>query len=115
VFHLARDLDAVLAEARAALVPGGWLVIGEALRPRRGEPVGAELPFSSWRPSRTSSSNPATRATPGFSPPRSGSARSARAGFAALEVVPDAVRLRAYYAGLWAAAVCGRRPAEPRA
>src|SRR5207244_11924473 len=27
VFHLARDLEAVLAEARAALVPGGWLVI----------------------------------------------------------------------------------------
>jgi len=25
--------------------------------------------------------------------------------------VPDAVRLRAYYAGMWAAAVCGRRPA----
>src|SRR5207247_1981503 len=66
VFHLARDLDAVLAEARAALVPGGWLVIGEALRPRRGEPVGAELPFQLLATFTDVILDPATRATPGF-------------------------------------------------
>ena len=115
VFHLARDLDAVLAEARAALVPGGWLVMGEALRPRRGEPVGAELPFQLLATFTDVILDPATRATPGFLTAEEWLGALARAGFAALEVVPDAVRLRAYYAGLWAAAVCGRRPAEPRA
>src|SRR5262249_31117996 len=45
VFHLARDLDAVLHEAFAALAPGGWLVVGEGLRPQPATPVGAEFPF----------------------------------------------------------------------
>ena len=111
VFHLARDLEAVLAEARAALVPGGWLVIGEGLRPRRGEPVGAELPFRLLASFTDVDLAPETRATPGFLTAEEWLGALARAGFTALEVVPDAVRLRAYYAGMWAAAVCGRRPA----
>jgi len=110
VFHLARDLEAVLAEARAALGPGGWLVIGEGLRPRRGEPVGAELPFRLLASFTDVDLAPETRATPGFLAAEEWLGALARAGFTALEVVPDAVRLRAYYAGMWAAAVCGRRP-----
>src|SRR6184192_2702658 len=66
VFHLARDLEAVLAEARAALVPGGCLVIGEGLRPRRGEPVGAELPFRLLASFTDVDLAQETRATPGF-------------------------------------------------
>src|SRR5438552_3296350 len=111
VFHLARDLEAVLAEAHAALVPGGWLVIGEGLRPRRGEPVGAEFPFQLLASFTDVDLAPETRATPGFLTAEEWLGALARTGFTALEVVPDAVRLRAYYAGMWAAAVCGRRPA----
>jgi len=110
VFHLARDLDAALAEARAALAPGGWLVMGEALRPRRGEPVGAELPFQLLASFTDVALDPETRATPGFLTTEEWLGALARAGFAAPEVVPDVVRLRVYYAGMWAAAVCGRRP-----
>jgi len=113
VFHLARDLDAVLAQARATLAPGGWLVIGEGLRPRRGEPVDAELPFRLLASFTDVVLDPATRATPGFLTAEEWLAALARAGFTGLEVVPDAVRLRAYHAGMWAAAVCGRRPADP--
>src|SRR5207249_2791966 len=83
-----RDRDAVLAEARAALVPGGWLVIGEALRPRRGEPVGAELPFQLLATFTDVILDPATRATPGFLTAEEWLGALARAGFAALEVVP---------------------------
>ena len=113
VFHLARDLDAVLAQARATLAPGGWLVIGEGLRPRRGEPVDAELPFRLLASFTDVVLDPATRATPGFLTAEEWLAALARAGFTGLEIVPDAVRLRAYHAGMWAAAVCGRRPADP--
>ena len=113
VFHLARDLEAVLAEARAALVPGGWLVIGEGLRPRRGEPVGAEFPFQLLASFTDVDLDPVTRATPGFLTAEEWLGALARTGFTALEVVPDAVRLRAYHAGMWAAAVCGRRALHP--
>src|SRR5436309_189775 len=113
VFHLARDLEAVLAEARTALVPGGWLVIGEGLRPRRGEPVGAEFPFPLLASFTDGDLDPVTRATPGFLTAEEWLGALARTGFTALEVVPDAVRLRAYHAGMWTAAVCGRRPLHP--
>jgi len=113
VFHLARDLEAVLAEARAALVPGGWLVIGEGLRPRRGEPVGAEFPFQLLASFTDVDLDPVTRATAGFLTAEEWLGALARTGFTALEVVPDAVRLRAYHAGMWTAAVCGRRPLHP--
>ncbi len=115
VFHLARRLDDVLAEARAALVPGGWLVIGEGLRPRRAEPVGAELPFQLLASFTDVVLDPATRATAGFLSAEEWLAALARARFTALEVVPDVVRLRAYHAGMWTAAVCGRRPPDPSA
>jgi SAM-dependent methyltransferase len=115
VFHLARDLDAVLAQARATLAPGGWLVVGEGLRPRRGEPVDAELPFRLLASFTDVVLDPATRATPGFLTAEEWLAALARAGFTGLEIVPDAVRLRAYHAGMWAAAVCGRRPMVPSA
>src|SRR5262249_59487700 len=37
VFHLASRLDEVLSEARAALRSGGWLVVGEGVRPAPDE------------------------------------------------------------------------------
>jgi SAM-dependent methyltransferase len=109
VFHLARDLDAVLAEARAALAPGGWLVVGEGLRPRRGEPVGAEFPFRLLTRFTDVVLDPTTRSTAGFLTADEWLGALARAGFPAAEIVPDPVRLRPYYTGMLAAAACGRR------
>lgn len=109
VFHLARDLDAVLAEARTALAPGGWLVIGEGLRPAPGVPVGAELPFqllTAWRDVRL---DPVHRPEPGFLTAAQWRAALARAGFAEVILVPDAEALAALQPNFYAAAVCGRR------
>jgi SAM-dependent methyltransferase len=108
VFHLARDLDAVLAEARTALAPGGWLVAGEGIRPAGGTVVGAEFPFR-LLDSFTSVRLNATRATPGFLTAEEWQAAFARAGFVEVMLVPDLFRLRAYYPGMLAAAVCGRK------
>jgi len=111
VFHLARRLDTVLREAFAALAPGGWLVVGEGLRPFPGQPVDAEFPFQILESFAHVELDPATRATHGFLTAEEWLAALGRVGFAGLEVVPDAIRLRSFYAGFLAAAVCGRRPA----
>jgi SAM-dependent methyltransferase len=109
VFHLAHDLAAVLAEARDALAPGGWLVVGEGLRPAPGEPVGAEFPFQILESFVGVETDADTRPEPGFLTAEQWLAALARAGFAGLEVVPDVARIRPHYAGLLAGAVCGRR------
>jgi SAM-dependent methyltransferase len=111
VFHLARDLRATLREAMHALAPGGALVVGEGIRPFPGQPVAAEFPFQlleRFADVELSAARPA----PGFLTAEAWQAALADAGFAAVEVVPDVVRLRALYPGFFAAAVCGRRPAR---
>jgi SAM-dependent methyltransferase len=110
VFHLARDLAAVLGEARAALVPGGWVVIGEGVRPFRGAPVGAEFPFQILESYVDVELDPETRSSHGFLTAEEWLAALARAGFGELAVVPDAIRLRALYPGFLTAAICGRLP-----
>lgn len=109
VFHLAHDLDAVLAEARLALAPGGWLIVGEGLRPFAERTVGAELPFRLLESFVDVRLDPKDRPTPGFLTAEHWQAAFQRAGFADVRIVPDAVRLRDYYPGFLAAAVCGRR------
>jgi len=101
VFHLARDLDAVLTAARTALKPGGSLVIGEGIRPFCGIPVGAEFPLAILA---------SYTATPGFLTAAEWLAAVVRAGFVDAAIVPDAVRLRALYPGFFAAAIQARRP-----
>jgi SAM-dependent methyltransferase len=109
VFHLAHDLAATLAEARAALAPGGWLVVGEGLRPFPTTPVGAELPFQILESFTAVTLDPETRPTPGFLTAETWRDALVRAGFADVEIVPDAIRLRAIHAAFYAAAICGRR------
>jgi len=109
VFHLARDLDAVLREAHAALAPGGWLVVGEGLRPVADAVVGAEFPFHLLESFTNVALDPACRPTPGFLTAEHWRAALGRVGFADTTIVPDAIRLRAYHPGMLAAAVCGRR------
>jgi SAM-dependent methyltransferase len=110
VFHLARRLDAVLGEALAALAPGGALVVGEGLRPCPAGPVDAEFPFQLLESFTAVEVDPATRAVHGFLTAEEWLGALRRAGFAAVEVVPDPIRLRPFYAGFLAGAVCGRRP-----
>jgi SAM-dependent methyltransferase len=110
VFHLARNLAATLREAFAALEPGGWLVVGEALRPRPDACVGAELPFQILQSYQAVELDPELRPTPGFLTAECWTGALARAGFGEIALVPDAVRLRELWEGAITAAVCGRRP-----
>jgi SAM-dependent methyltransferase len=109
VFHLAADLDAALAEAHAALAPGGSVVIGEGLRPAPGTPVAAEMPFQLLESYTQVSLDPRHRPDPGFLTAEQWLAALDRAGFGDVALVPDAIRLREFYPGFLAAAACGTR------
>jgi polyketide synthase PksN len=109
VFHLARRLDDVLSDARAALRTGGWLVVGEGVRPAADEPVDAELPFQLLDSFHDVVLDPATRPTAGFLTAEAWQAALRRAGFSRVEAVPDVYKLRRHYPGFLAAAFCAQR------
>ncbi len=113
VFHLARNLDAVLREAYAALAPGGWLVVGEGVRPTPDHPVAAELPFRLLESFVAVEIDPRRRPTPGFLAAEQWRDAFVAAGFTEIALVPDVIRLRAIHPALYAAAICGRRPLTP--
>ncbi|HSL82560.1 MAG TPA: class I SAM-dependent methyltransferase, partial [Thermoanaerobaculia bacterium] len=69
VLHVADDLAWTLAEARAALAPGGWLVAGECLRPSPGQPIAAEMIFLLIEDFRDVKTDPELRPGPGFLTP----------------------------------------------
>ena len=110
VFHLARDLVATLREAFEVLEPGGWLVVGEAIRPYPHACVGAELPFQILQSYHAVKTDPELRPTPGFLTAEGWTEALGRAGFTEIALVPDAIRLRELWEGAMTAAVCGRRP-----
>jgi SAM-dependent methyltransferase len=110
VMHLARDLDGALREARSALVPGGFLVLGEGLRPGPQTPVAAELPFQLLESFADVETHPETRPTAGFLTAETWLAALGRTGFVDVALVPDAIRLRALVPAFLAVAVVGRRP-----
>jgi len=109
VFHLARDLDAVLREARAALAPGGWLVVGEGLRPHPDVTVGAEMPFRLLASFNEVRLDAERRPTAGFLTAEVWRGALAAAGFGDVRLVPDAIAVRESYSGFIAAAACARR------
>ena len=110
VMHLARDLGGALREAQAALAPGGYLVLGEGLRPRPEIPVAAELPFQLLESFADVETDPVTRPTAGFLTGETWLTALQRAGFADVGLVPDAIRRRAVMPVFLAAAIVGRRP-----
>jgi len=111
VLHLARDLDRALGEAFRALAPGGWVVLGEGIRPFPGQVVGAEFPFQLLRSFVEVDTDPERRPTHGFLTPEHWVATLRRAGFTPVELVPDLFRVRELFSGFFAGVVCGRRPA----
>ena len=110
VFHLARDLVATLREAFEALESGGWLIVGEAIRPHPHACVGAELPFQILQSYHAVETDPELRPTPGFLTAEGWTQALGRAGFTEIALVPDVARLRDLWKGVITAAVCGRRP-----
>lgn len=110
VFHLAPDLQQALGAVRASLRPGGWLVIGECLRPRPGQPVAAEMAFQLFEGMLGVETDPELRPQPGFMTPELWTTNLEAAGFEGVTVVPDVSELARYYPKLSTGAVCGRVP-----
>jgi SAM-dependent methyltransferase len=97
VLHVARDLAATLTEVRAALVPGGALVIAECLRPAAEQPVYVELAFNLLAAFR------------GFRTAEAWTGVLAANGFRDVRVYPDVGALRAAFPQFVVAAISARR------
>lgn len=109
VLHVARDLGRTLREMRAALAPGGAVVIAECVRPRPGQPVYVEFVFNLLRAFREPQLDPVWRPNGGFLTPEQWTAAFLANGFEAVRVDPDIARLREAYPSFVVAAVTARR------
>ena len=109
VLHVARDLGATLAEIRAALAPGGALVISECVRASAGRPVYVELAFNLLAAFRDPVLVPGWRPNGGFLTPEEWSRALAANGFADVAIYPDVGAIRGTFPQFVVAAITGRR------
>lgn len=108
VFHVAHDLSFSLDQARRRLVPGGWLVVGECLRPSPWQPIFPEFMFQILDGFMRVKLEPETRPNPGFLTAAQWRQAFARAGFGHSEVAPDVERIHEMYPYFFTGAICGR-------
>ena len=109
-FHVAPDLAAVLAEARAALAPGGWLVVSECVRPLgNAQPIYVELVFDLLESFTRVTLDPVARPTHGFLTPAAWRESLRRAGFTDVAFLPDAEEIAKGYPSFFVSAVAARR------
>src|SRR5262249_61475031 len=94
VSPLPRTLRQSLAEAKAALAPGGGIVIGEGLPPVSRAPVPAEFPFRLLRAWHDVTLDPLLRPAPGFLTAEQWVAQLRLAGFADVATLPTTLPLR---------------------
>jgi SAM-dependent methyltransferase len=109
VLHVARDLAATLAEVRAALAPGGALVISECVRPFAGRPVYVELAFNLLASFRDPLLVPGWRPNGGFLTPEQWTQALAASGFRDVQIYPDIAAIRETFPQFVVAAVTARR------
>lgn len=108
VLHVARDLGATLAHARAALAPGGALVFAECVRPFDGRPLHAELVFNLLDRFRAPVLHPEWRPNGGFLTPGQWQAALEAHGFREVEVLPRIAAIRDAYPSFVVAAFTAR-------
>lgn len=107
--HVARDLDATLAEVREALAPGGMLVLGECVRLIPDDTVTAEFVFNLLESFRAPVLHPVYRPNGGFLTPEQWRDALRAAGFAEIESLPDLDRLRGDFPHFSVVALGARR------
>lgn len=112
VIHVAKNLAFSLAEALASLRPGGWLVIGECLRPFAGRALAIELVFALLPGFTEVELDPELRPNPGFLTAPQWRRALLHAGFAEVELVPDVEAIAELTPNFLTAAVCARRAPE---
>jgi SAM-dependent methyltransferase len=109
-FHVAPDLASVLAEAREALAPGGWLVVSECVRPlANDQPIYVELVFDLLESFTKVTLDPAARPTHGFLTPAAWRESLRRAGFSDVRFLPDAEEIARSYPSFFVSAVAARK------
>jgi SAM-dependent methyltransferase len=114
VIHVSKDLLFSLNEARSALASGGWLVIGECLRPYVNQPIYPELMFQILESFTNVQTDPEVRPNPGFLTAEHWRRAFSRAGFQRTEVAPQTDRIREIYRHFFTGAICGQKLATDK-
>jgi SAM-dependent methyltransferase len=112
VLHVAKDLLFSLAQAGGALAAGGWLVIGECVRPYPNQPIYPELIFQILDSFSDVNMNPEFRPTPGFLTADQWRRAFTRAGFERIEVTPPIDRIREICPHFFTAAISSQQAAS---
>ncbi len=110
VVHVAQDLAFSLGEALRTLVPGGWLIVEECVRPRPGEAISTEMIFQLLDSFTAVKIDPKTRPNPGFLTVAEWRKALRTAGFDRVEVVPDLEAITESFPLFFAGALCARKP-----
>jgi SAM-dependent methyltransferase len=109
-FHVAPDLGFVLREARAALKPGGVVVVSECVRPGANPPPSyVDFVFNFLTSFTNVTLDPVLRPNHGFLSPAAWRANFAAAGFGDVTLVPDVDAVAARYPKFFVGAVVARR------
>jgi len=111
VMHISKDLLFSLNQARWALAAGGWLVIGECLRPYSNQPIYPELMFQILESFTNVDIDSEFRPNPGFLTADHWRRAFTRAGFLHAEVAPDIDGIREIYPHFFTGAICGQNVA----
>jgi polyketide synthase PksN len=111
VMHISKNLLFSLNEARSALPTGGWLVIGECVRPFVNQPIYPELMFQILDSFTNVQTDPEIRPNPGFLTAEQWRHAFSRAGFGHIKVAPDIDRIREIYPHFFTGAICGQNTA----
>jgi polyketide synthase PksN len=114
VMHISKNLLFSLNEARSALAAGGWLVIGECVRPYDNQPMYPELMFEILDSFTDVEIDPDIRPNPGFLTAEQWRRAFRKAGFPRTEIAPDIERIREIYPHFFTGAICGQNTAPAK-
>jgi SAM-dependent methyltransferase len=108
-FHVAPDLDFVVAEAAKALKPGGTVIVSECVRPTKlARPIHAEIIFDFLDSFTDVATDPVKRPTHGFLTPAAWRATFEAAGLGDVTVLPDVDAVAEKYPDFVVGAVLAR-------
>ena len=109
VMHISKNLLFSLNEARSALAAGGWLIIGECVRPYNNQPIYPEFMFQILDSFSNVETDPEFRPNPGFLTAEQWRRAFLRAGFTRTEIAPEIERIRDIYPHFFTGAICGQK------
>src|SRR5947208_14053531 len=114
VMHISKNLLFSLNQARLALGVGGWLVLGECLRPYENQPIYPELMFQILDSFSSVETNPEFRPNPGFLTAEQWRRAFVRADLVHPKVAPNVEAIREIYPHFFTGAKIGRASCRER-